>query len=54
MTWHTVTVPTDQMSALLTKIWSTGGTVTHCQHQSDCVRLTWTTTTHPNTGFRQP
>ncbi len=50
MTWHTATVPTDRMSALLRTIRSTGGTVTHCQPQKDCVRLTWTTTTpsdHP-------
>ncbi len=45
MTWHTVTIAIDQMSALLTTIRSTGGTVTHCQPQTDCVRLTWTTTT---------
>ena len=30
MTWHTATVPVDRMSALLTTIRSTGGTVTHC------------------------
>ena len=44
MTWHTVTVA-DHMSALLMTIRSTGGTVTHCQPQTDGVRLTWTTTT---------
>jgi hypothetical protein len=48
MTWHTVTITTDRMSALLTTIRSTGGTVTHCQPQTDGVRLTWTTTTPPN------
>ncbi len=45
MTWHTATVPADGMSALLRTIRSTGGTVTHCQPQTDGVRLTWTTTT---------
>ena len=48
MTWHTATVTTDRMTALLRIIRSTGGTVTHCQPQTDCVRLTWTTTTRPD------
>jgi hypothetical protein len=45
MTWHTATVAIDRMAALLTTIRSTGGTVTHCQPQTDGVRLTWTTPT---------
>ena len=45
MTWHTVTVATDRMTALLRTIQTTGGTVPHCQPQTDGVRLTWTTTT---------
>ena len=39
MTWHTATVATDRMTALLTTIRSTGGTVTHCRPQADGVRL---------------
>lgn len=45
MTWHTATVATDRMAALLATIRSTGGTVTHCQPQTGVVRLTWTTPT---------
>ena len=53
MTWHTVTIATDRMAALLTTIRSTGGTVTHCQPQTDGVRVTWTTTT-PSDHRRLP
>ena len=53
MTWHTVTVATDWMAALLTTIRSTGGTVTRCQPQADGVRLTWTTTT-PSDHLQAP
>ena len=48
MTWHTATLPTDRMAALLTTIQRTGGTVRHYQPQTDGVRLTWTTTTPSN------
>ena len=45
MTWQTATVATNRLTGLLTRIRSTGGTVAHCQPQTDCVRLTWTTPT---------
>jgi hypothetical protein len=48
MTWHTVTVATDRLAALLTTIRSTGGTVRQCKPQTDGVQLTWTTTTPSN------
>ena len=34
MTWHTVTIATDRMAALLTTIRSTGGTVTQSRPPS--------------------
>ena len=52
MTWHTATIAADRLSALLTTIRSTGGTVTHCRPQTDGVRLTWTTSTPSD--HRQP
>jgi hypothetical protein len=46
MNWHSATVPTERLAALLTTIRGTGGTVTNSQPQADRVRVTWTTPTH--------
>ena len=52
MTWHSTTVPTDRLAALLMTIRGTGGTVTNSKPQVDGVRVTWTTPTHPSLGMQ--
>jgi hypothetical protein len=53
MTWHTAIVATDRMTAVLTTIRNTGGTLTHCQPQTAGVRLTWTTTSRSDARCAQ-
>lgn len=43
MTWHVDTVPREGLAALLTRIWSLGGTVACSRPDTDGVRVTWTT-----------
>jgi hypothetical protein len=46
MTWHTTTVPTDDLAETLAEIRSVGGTVTSSQPEAGAVCLTWTTYDH--------
>jgi hypothetical protein len=45
MTWHSATVPTERLAALLMTIRGTEGTVTSSEPQDDGVHVTWTTPT---------
>jgi len=45
MIWHTATVPSDRLSALLTTISGTGGVVTSSRPESNGVQVTWTSAT---------
>lgn len=42
MTWHTATVPTAALAALLARIRSHGGTVTGSRPEPAGVHVTWT------------
>jgi hypothetical protein len=43
MTWNTAVVALDLLDALLTRIQSSGGTITSCCPQAGRVSVTWTT-----------
>ena len=45
MTWETVVVAAERLTVLLTRIRTSGGTVTSCRPDHGQVSVTWTTTT---------
>ena len=46
MTWDTVVVAADRLTALLATIRRAGGVVTNCRPLPDGVRVTWATPSH--------
>jgi len=52
MTWNTLTVASDRLAALLTKIQRAGGTVTSSIPRPDGVHVTWTTPARPAGDLR--
>jgi hypothetical protein len=47
MTWHTATVPTEALAALLARIRSGGGTIACSTPSTGGVRVTWMTVSGP-------
>jgi hypothetical protein len=43
MTWHTTTVPAEQLASAVADIGDAGGTITNCCPGEDSVRIVWTT-----------
>jgi hypothetical protein len=43
MTWHTVVVAIDRLTALMATIRTSGGTITSCRPDAGRVCVTWTT-----------
>lgn len=44
MSWHTPTVPAEDLASLLTRIRNAGGTVACSRPAADGVRVSWATT----------